>query len=210
MHHTETQRTGPGIVNPMLLHVSPEIAGDKVVLRRYKNGDGALVYEAVQESRQHLARWQDWLARMETSADCELAVRKWQADWQLRTRLAWCIQEHATQRFLGHIQLENIDWHTPSFGVGYWLRASAQGNGYMSHAAKLVCRVAFESLGAQRVHIECDSINARSAQVAHRLGFNREGVLRNERRDATGHLQDTLQFSMLPDDYETARKRWYK
>lgn len=210
MHHTETQKTGKGIVDPMLLHVSPEISGDRVVLRRYKNGDGAQVFQALEESREHLARWQDWLMKLQTVDDCELAVRRWQSDWQLRTKLAWSVQEHATQKFLGHIQLENINWETPSFGIGYWLCKSAQGQGAMSQASRLICRVAFESLGAQRVHIECDAQNSRSAQVAHRLGFTREGVLRNERRNSFGQLQDTLQFAMLPDDYEAAKGRWYK
>ena len=209
MHHTETSR-GKRVINPILLHVSPEISGDLVVLRRYKNGDGVYVFQAIEESRREFAQWADWLVRMQTLNECESAVRRWQSDWQLRTRLAWAIQDHKTQEFLGHIQLEHIAWETPSFGIGYWLRSSAQGQGHMSQAARLICSVAFETLGAQRVHIECDANNVKSAQVAHRLGFSREGRMRNERRNAAGELQDTLQFAMLPDDYEAAKTRWYK
>lgn len=209
MHHSETS-SGKRVINPILLHVSPEISGDRVVLRRYKNGDGVYLFQALEESRQHLAPWQGWIVRMQTLNDCESAVRRFQSEWQLRTRLAWFVQDHKTNEFLGNIQLEHIDWETPSFGIGYWLRASAQGHGYITQAARLVCRVAFETLGAQRVHIECDAKNIRSAQVAHRLGFVREGRLRNERRNSSGELQDTLQFSMLPADYESASQRWYK
>ena len=59
----------------------------------------------------------------------------------------------------------------------------------------------FETLGANRVEIRCDALNARSAAVPRRLGFVHEATLRNDTRDHTGKLRDTFIFGMTPDDY---------
>ncbi len=198
------------IKRAMLLPVSNEISGDLVILRAYQNGDGAEVFEAVDKSRDHLEAFQSWQKKMLSVDDAEAAVQRLQGDWHLRTRLGWAIREHKSLNFLGHIQLEHINWQTPSFGIGYWLKADAQGKGYVSQATKLLVKLAFESLNAKRVHIETDARNFRSAAVAHRSGFTREGLLRNERRDSHGFLQDTLQFSMTPEEYEEAKSRWYR
>ena len=194
---------------PILQYISPELVGDKVILQAYKNGDGKQIFEALEESRAHMEPWQGWVRRFQTQSDTEELARRIQSEWILRTCLAWAIRDYSSQAYLGNIQLEHIDWDTPSFGIGYWLRASAQGKGYVTQAAQLVCKVAFETLNAQRVHIECDARNRRSAAVAHRLGFIREGQLRNERRDSSGNLQNTLQFGMTPAEYEEEKQKWY-
>jgi ribosomal-protein-serine acetyltransferase len=72
----------------------------------------------------------------------------------------------------------------------------------------VICQLVSETLDAQRLHIECDAENYRGASVARRLGFTQEGVLRNERRDSLGKLQNTLQFAMIPDDYQIAKEQW--
>jgi len=190
----------------MLRHIPPGINGQRINLRSYSGEDGVALWQAIEESRGHLAAWQDWVNRINSWQDAELTVRKVQSDWILRTRLAWIIR--LQDQFLGHIQLEHIVWETPSFGIGYWLCRSAEGRGYVTEAAKLLCQLAFETLGAQRLHIECDARNQRSASVARRLGFKQEAVLRNERRDSSGKLQNTLQFAMVPEDYQFARAKW--
>lgn len=194
---------------PILQYVSPELVGHKVILQTYKNGDGKQIFEAIEESRAHLEPWQVWVRAIQTRDNAEELARQKQAEWLLRTCLAWTIRDYSTLAFLGNIQLEQIDWSTPSFGIGYWIRSSAQGHGYVTQAAQLVCKAAFESLNAQRVHIECDARNRRSAAVAHRLGFVREGQLRNERLDFSGKPQDTLQFGMVPAEYEEEKQKWY-
>jgi len=72
----------------------------------------------------------------------------------------------------------------------------------MTEAVGLLCRLAFSTLEAQRVVIRCDKENTRSAAVASRLGFFREATLRNDTRDQSGQLRDTLLFSLTPDDYK--------
>ncbi len=65
---------------------------------------------------------------------------------------------------------------------------------------RLLTDFAFERLAANRVFIQCDARNTRSAAVAGRLGFAREAPLRNDRRAVDGTLRNTLVFSRIPDD----------
>jgi RimJ/RimL family protein N-acetyltransferase len=71
----------------------------------------------------------------------------------------------------------------------------------MTDAVRLLCRLAFEQLSANRVLIRCDARNARIAAIPRRLGFVQEATFRNDVRDAAGALQDILIFAMTPGDY---------
>lgn len=96
----------------------------------------------------------------------------------------------------------------PAFEIGYWLRTSAWGRGYVSEAVQVLSRFAFEMLGANRVEIRCDPRNTRSAAVPTRLGFVQEALLRNDVRDGAGELRDILIFALTPDDYAAAKIGW--
>ncbi len=106
-----------------------------------------------------------------------------------------------TVRLLGAISLMPHQWAVPSFEIGYWLRSSAEGQGYMSEAVRLLVTYCFETLEAQRLLIRCDVRNARSRAIPERLGFTLEGTLRNDHRGTDGTLRDMQYWTMIPDEY---------
>jgi len=63
---------------------------------------------------------------------------------------------------------------------------------------------AFES-GAVRVQFNVDSRNARSQAAVAKLGAVKEGVLRRHRRTWTGHIRDTVVFSILDSEWPKVR-----
>ena len=189
---------------PILRELPAQLVGERVLLRPYQAGDGIALYEAVDESREHILPWMPWGDQNGSPADSEASVRKWQAKWILREDLALGVWDRATGRYLGGSGLHRIDWSVPSFEIGYWLRRTAVGNGYMTEAAWLLCRFAFEELSAQRVFIRCGAGNLRSAAIPQRLGFVHEGAMRNANRDTNGKLYDMLVFGMTPQDYAAA------
>ncbi len=194
----------PDATPPILHELPSQLLGERVLVRPYQPGDGAALWEAVEESREHIRPWLPWGDTHRSPDDSEAFVRKWQARWLLREDLAVGIWERATGRFLGGSGLHNGNWAVPSFEIGYWLRRSAQGQGYMTEAVLLVCRLAFETLAANRLFIQVASGNHRSAAIPRRLGFVHEATLRNSSRDTDGALYDTLVFAMTPEDYAHA------
>ena len=63
---------------------------------------------------------------------------------------------------------------------------------------------AFES-GAVRVQFNVDSRNVRSQAAVAKLGAVKEGVLRRDRRTWTGHIRDTVVFSILDSEWPKVR-----
>ncbi len=194
----------PEVVTPILKEVPEEVVGERVLLRPYRPGDGAPLCEAIEESRDHHLPWIPWGGAHKLPADYEADARKMQARWLLRDDLPFGIWERATDRYLGAINLNRINWKVPSLELGYWLRKSAEGYGYMTEAGALVCSLAFETLGIHRVEIHVASGNHRSVAVPRRLGFVHEATLRQSGRIITGELVDMMLFAMLPEDYKAS------
>ncbi len=192
----------------ILLDLPDEFIGERILVRPLRPGDGAAVWEAVEESREQISPWLPWVEKTLAPEDCEAAARRGAAKWQTREDLMVSVWEKSTGRYLGGSGLHRIDWEVPAFEIGYWLRTSAWGRGYISETVQVLCRFAFERLGAHRVEIRCDGHNERSLAVPRRLGFVQEARLRNQCRDGNGKLRDTLVFALTREDYERAKSEW--
>jgi ribosomal-protein-serine acetyltransferase len=125
--------------------------------------------------------------------------------WLLRSELPLAIFERASGRYLGGSGFHAPDWELRSFEIGYWLRASAVGQGYMTEAVILATDLAFTSLHARRVAIECEANNEASSRVAERAGFILEGRLRNGTLSTSGDPVDLLVYALTPDDWSRLR-----
>ena len=195
---------------PACIAVPERIEGPRVVLRPYEASDAQALFDAVNESREHLRPWMPWATGGHRTFDDTVAFCAWaRAGWVLRENLVIGIFDRATGRLLGGTGLhpcggEEIDWSIPSLNIGYWLRTGEEGKGYVAEAVGLLTRVAFDDLGVQRLEIRCDTTNARSVRVIERAGFVKEGVLRNEARGPSGALRDTLVYALTPADRRRA------
>jgi RimJ/RimL family protein N-acetyltransferase len=69
-----------------------------------------------------------------------------------------------------------------------------------TEAKMLMLKHAFDA-GAARVQFRVDIRNARSQAAVARLGAVREGVLRRDRLTWTGHIRDTVYFSILDSEW---------
>jgi RimJ/RimL family protein N-acetyltransferase len=189
-------------IEPILIDLPDEIPGERVLLRPYRPGDGAAVFEAVAESREHLRPWMPWVDSHRTVNDSEAFARRSAASWLGREDLPIAIWSPDGARLLGSSGLHVRSWDVPHLEVGYWLRRSAEGHGYVAETVRLLARLAFETLGANRLDLRCDARNQRSAAVARRLGFVHEATLRSNARDHFGALRDTLVFALTSQDYQ--------
>jgi len=75
-----------------------------------------------------------------------------------------------------------------------------RGTGFNRRVKDLMLRRAF-GCGFRRVEFRVDSRNARSQAAMAKLGAVREGVIRAERITWTGHVRDTVLFSILADEW---------
>ena len=106
-----------------------------------------------------------------------------------------------TGLFLGSSGLHPRNWDVPKFEVGYWCRTRFERQGYITEAVNGILKFGFETVGARRIQIHCDSTNHRSIRVAERVGMKREGEMRNYELGADGTLSDELIFALTDEDW---------
>jgi RimJ/RimL family protein N-acetyltransferase len=76
-----------------------------------------------------------------------------------------------------------------------------RGTGLNRRVKDLMLRRAF-GCGIRRVEFRVDARNGRSQAAMAKLGAVREGVIRAERITWTGHVRDTILFSILAGEWE--------
>lgn len=194
--------------HPPLLLVPSQIAGERVVVRPLRRGDGPELFAAIDGSREHLARFLPWVPSVKAVDDSESTARTLAAKFALREDfvVAICAREahgaFAAGEILGGSGLHRFDWKVRSFEIGYWVRAVAEGKGYVREAATLLAALAFRRFAATHVRIHCDPSNVRSARVPARLGFAQEGRLRCHALTPEGDVRDTLVFGLTRAEFE--------
>ncbi len=173
---------------------------ERLILRAPRPGDGAAGNEAIRESARELQPWMPWANPLPTPEDTEEVYRRMAAQWLMRESLPLILLRKEDGLFVGGSGLMCRDWNVPFFEIGYWVRTSLQGQGYITEAVLAQTRFAFDVLGARRIEIRCDARNTRSARVAERAGYTLEGRLRHFVRAVDGTLADILIYALTADD----------
>jgi len=83
---------------------------------------------------------------------------------------------------------------------GTYYRPHLRGTGFNRRVKDMMLARAFEC-GIRRVEFRVDLRNGRSQAAMKKLGAVREGVLRADRITWTGHVRDTVLFSILKEEW---------
>ena len=107
-----------------------------------------------------------------------------------------------TDRLIGSVGLSQIDFRHRSASLGMLIgEKSMWGKGYGTEATRLVVRHAFEELRLNRVQLQVYEYNLRGIRVYEKVGFRREGVLRQE-HVYDGRFWDTVVMAILREEWE--------
>jgi RimJ/RimL family protein N-acetyltransferase len=186
------------IQRPILLDIPDAFESERLLLRAPRPGDGGALNQAVIDSLAELRPWMRWAMEAPSLAESEEVVRRAGVKYLAREDfmlLLWCKE---SGELVGASGMHRLDWETPAVEIGYWVRTSMRGKGYITEAVHAITTIAFEVIGAQRIEIRCDEQNVRSAAVARRAGFALEGILRSEQRNhLTLKLRNTMIFARI-------------
>jgi RimJ/RimL family protein N-acetyltransferase len=183
----------------VLIEVPEEVRTERLLLAVPRAGLGPLMYEAVAESMDRIKPWLPWAQEQPSLEDCEARLRRMYARFILREDLPYLIfdGEREGRRLLGGAGLHRMDWGVRRFEIGYWVRSSAEGKGYVAETVNALAEMCFQRLSARRVDIRVDVSNARSRAVAERCGFALESIVRNESLSAAGQPRDMCVYVRL-------------
>lgn len=189
------------MIPPILRDFPDAFETDRLLIRSPMPGDGEEVLAAVIETWDSLQPWLKWATEIPSIEEMEENVRRARLAFLERSDLRLHLYLKGTDILVGASGLHRIDWQVPKFEIGYWCRSRYEGQGYITEAVRGIVRFAFETLGARRLVLECDSLNERSRHVAERVGFHFEGERRNDMLGPDGDLRNMLAFSLIPEEY---------
>ncbi|HEY7913836.1 MAG TPA: GNAT family protein [Blastocatellia bacterium] len=113
----------------------------------------------------------------------------------------WGIARKSDDTIIGTSTLFHLDSNNKRAEIGYALGRAHWGNGYIQEALRALLAYAFDELDLQRIEADVDPRNGASIRTLERLGFQREGFLR-ERWRVNGEVQDALFYGLLRRDWE--------
>lgn len=179
-----------------------EIETTRLRLRApHMSGDENVVNAAIRDSYDEFRQWLPFAQTVPTLEETAINLRRAHELYVSGESFRYLIFSQDTGTFVGTVSLQGIDWDIPKAEIGYWLHSMHTGYGYMSEAVEAVTRFGFTQFGFKRIEIRCESTNKGSRMIPERLGFQLEGILRNDDLSADGNrLTDTAVYAMLPGE----------
>ncbi len=178
------------------------IETERLIIRKYQKDDGKDMYDLFERNnnRELLKEYVDEATNLKSEDDAEIRIREHAAEWEARERLVMGIWLKENLLMIGEIWIEPKRWEVPLFELGYFLDTGYHGQGLATEAAKASTRFLFNDLSAHKVMIVTRDTNEHSWKVAERLGFVREGHLR-ECRIKDNRRWGLFYYGLLRSEY---------
>jgi len=132
-------------------------------------------------------------------AQAEAYVARATAAAQSGELFPWAIADAASDRLIGALTLHSLHAEQRRAEVGYSLSPDFQGRGIAAEALHCGLAHAFDVLGLRRIEADVDPRNVASCRLLERLGFVREGLLR-QRWLVNGEVCDSAFYGLLPGE----------
>ena len=176
----------------------PTLQTPRLTLRSLEVSDDADVF-AVFSDPMVMRYWDG--AVMKTREDAMKYIDHIHHGFRRRELFQWGIADRETSAVLGTCTLTHFSPIHERAEIGFAIRQERWGQGLGSEAVAAVVAFAFEKLNLHRIEADVDPRNERSLRVVERLGFRREGHIR-ERYYINGERQDAVILGLLRPDWK--------
>ncbi len=175
---------------------TPTLQTARLRLRPFTGADADHLF--AMHSNPHVMRyWDSPLWNEQARAERFVAVCQKVADEGTGARVA--IDRVSDGAFVGWCGLTKWNPDYRSASLGYCFDEAMWGHGYATEAAHALLEWAFDTLDLNRVQAETDTRNVASARVLEKIGFQREGTLRED-CIVNGDVSDSWVFGLLRRD----------
>ena len=179
------------------------IETERLIIRCYEPRDAPLLKDAVDSSLEHLRPWMPW-------AEADPLTLEEQTDLLKSFRAQFDASESFVMGIFSANETEQIGGsglhprvEPGGLEIGYFVRASATRQGFVTESTAALTRVGFEICEADRIEIRIDPDNEASIGVPRKLGFTEEATLRRRLPGrAGGPLRDVTIFTMFREDFD--------
>jgi ribosomal-protein-alanine N-acetyltransferase len=126
-------------------------------------------------------------------------------------RLAWSLTAHsgfhaawavidADARFVGMVNYHRRETNNRKLELGWMIARPFWQRGYATEAVRALIGHCISALEAHRIEAHIEPDNVASVRLAERLGFQREGVMRDRLRVGDG-FRSAILYALLASDW---------
>ena len=172
---------------------------EEISLRTFRDSDAEAIFETVKRNETHLMAFMHWMSPDYSLALSREFIHRSLENAAQRKGITYGIFRRG--RHIGSVGFVQFDWTSRTTEIGYWIDKAEEGKGIVSAACRLLIDYALGDLGLNRVEIRCSTFNVRSAAIPERLGFKKEGVLRQS-EFRNGRLHDFAIYGLLAAEWK--------
>jgi RimJ/RimL family protein N-acetyltransferase len=176
----------------------PVIKTSRLVLRWVSEDDVDSLYEIFSDPQ--VMRY--WSVTPFANREAAAALQREIIEGNLKGSVwKWGLALRDSNKLIGTATLFNLNLDNGRAEIGYAMGRSYWGHGYMNEALQALIKHAFDVVQLRRLEADVDPRNTASIRILERLGFQREGYLR-ERWHVGGEIQDALFYGLLKWEWE--------
>lgn len=179
----------------------PVIVTPRVVLRWVSEDDVDGLYQVFSDPRV-MRYWSTApLPHREAAAELQRDIA---AGNQNGTMFKWGLALRDSNIIIGTTTLFNLNLDNGRAELGYAMGSAHWGKGYMNEALQALVSHAFDVMQLRRLEADVDPRNSASIRTLEKLGFQREGFLR-ERWHVNGEIQDAVFYGLLRREWDEVK-----
>ncbi|KGP72600.1 GNAT family N-acetyltransferase [Pontibacillus yanchengensis] len=157
------------------------------------------MFNIVNQNRSHLRQWMPWIDSTKKVQDTEAFIKSTLDKFSNSNGFDAAIWHKG--EVAGVVGLHYINQTHGLTSIGYWLGKDFEGKGLMTKSVSSVIDYAFHTLKLNRIEIRCATENKRSQAIPERLGFSKEGVIRDAEY-LYDHYVDHIVYGLLRREWE--------
>lgn len=171
---------------------------ENLLLRSFQPEDTAALFKAVDKSRAHLRPWLRWVDATTKPEHIQQFIQR--TVHQLNTQEALELGIFYNRQIIGGIGMHEWDHYLKKAQIGYWISEEFEGKGIVHRSLTYFIDFLFTKPGLNKIEIQFMPANTRSANIAQRLGFKVEGIIRQS-YFMNGRLEDLVITGLLKSEW---------
>ena len=178
---------------------SGRLTGERIYLRAYRTSDAQALSDMT-------ARDEIYRTTYNIQREFDVSHARWWIKFNANCRRTGTsyelgIFENGTDRLIGNIGIVNVNSRCRHATLAYYIHPEMWNKGIATEAGRVILEYAFGRLELNRVGAVCMVENAASRRVLDKLGFEFEGIARQEiMKD--GVYYDVAHYGLLSEDFE--------
>ncbi|CDR22493.1 GNAT family N-acetyltransferase [Staphylococcus schweitzeri] len=171
---------------------------EQITLKILEVHDTEALFNIVNRSRDSLREWLPWVDATKQPSDTRAFIKRGLLQFADGNGFQCGIWYEGT--LAGVIGLHEINHMHRKTSLGYYLDKQYEGQGVMTQAVEALIKYCFEEVGLNRIEISAAVNNEKSQAIPERLGFTKEGMLRDNEL-LNGFYSSSYVYSLLKSEY---------